>query len=170
MLAHRYNFLKRYVEKYPDRLGLVNVIAAVYDLGALDQALLDILVENTRRVCKLSGLKDSLDARTTTFGKRRRRTAVVEDSDDDEDQVEAAKPVQVRKPSEKIHIVYGLLKTHGQVSVSDLVGKYGLYKSGMSVMSGANSMSQVRKLLQPDEVLLSFDQGPTDRIYQLKKR
>jgi hypothetical protein len=170
-------YLIKYLAKYPDRVDLVNVIVAVHDLGALEPELLNMLICNAQHIARLSGRKEAFDARPTAYGRRvrgKKRKSAPVDLDEDEESETPDPVVRISKPavlpaSGKIHNVYALLKQHGQVSVADLIGKYGLYKTVRSIGSGAQSMSQVRKLLQADEVLLNSGEG-LDRTYQLKKR
>jgi hypothetical protein len=140
--ASHYTFLRRYVEKYPDRVDQVNVIVGVYNLGALDPELCAILLENTQRVLKISGLKRDLEPKA----KRRATTQEQE--------------------------IYKMLKTDGQVTIKGLLAHYGWKRPRDVVTHIAKIKRTLLKpnesILSIDGS--EFVNGVRDRTYQLMKR
>lgn len=178
----QYTYLRKYVEKYPDRLDLVNTIVAVYNLGALEPELLEMLIANCQRVARLSGMKEDFDARPMAFGVKRRSKrkpeTIYDDSEDqivlDDEPVEADVKLirtryRTRKKKSLQQQIYDLLKSGEPISNVDLVDKFNL--KDMHTLRCSISLIR-RTFVQADESLEAIAEHRTSEVkhYQLKKR
>lgn len=160
--ANHYKFLRCYVEKYPDRVGLVNVILSVHNLGALEPELASILMDHTNHVLRLSG-KKTIEDNKPVIG------TVVRHYNKPAGNISLTNPNK-RKKSRQV-LIYEIMQAKGHVSVAEIQAMF-----GCNVKRVANYISYVKlDLLAPDEYIQSATDGSyVDNVrnatYFLKKR
>jgi DNA-binding NarL/FixJ family response regulator len=123
-----YKALKDYVGKYPDKLVIVNTIVNVYNLGALEPELCEILRRNTEHVLTLSKVRTLNDSPPKEIIRRRKKR---------EQSLEAS--------------CLQLLKRERQPVSVEQIGQ----ELGISVSTVYTSCCAARKLLADDEQIVS---------------
>ena len=170
----QYAFLRKYIEKYPDRLDLVNTIVAVYNLGVLEPELCAILNYNTQHVLKISNQRNAFDASPCRYGTRPRKMSKAYDDDEEELELDELEDhvdvVKVRKPKASLtRDIYEHLKASGKpVSNVDLVEKFTV----KDMHTLRNSISLIRKnFLQAGETLETIQEHRLSEVkhYVLKR-
>ena len=122
-----YKTLKAYVQKYPDKLEIINTIVNVYNLGALEPELCVILKRHTDHVLSLSAVKTLHDSPPEIIRRRKKREQSLEAS------------------------CLEILKREGQAVNVEALGQ----ELGISVSTVYTACCAARKLLADDEQIVS---------------
>jgi len=139
-----YKTLKDYVGKYPDKLVIVNTIVNVYNLGALEPELCEILRRNTDHVLTLSKVRTLNDSPPVEIIRRRATRS---------DNTVAHRCLEILKRSEDQPVSVADMSTELKIAVSTAI----------------TGCIEARKLLKDDEQITSKSwDGMRHYCYQKK--